>query len=91
MTLLPPAQAKEHLSHVAQQFAQWRHNRTTPRGYVPKLLWEQATACPWTRDREYEWESVAGKGMVHSYVNVRSRAWPARSGHAAHSRRWPFG
>jgi hypothetical protein len=44
MTLLPSAQVEEHLSHVAQQFAQWRASRTTPRGRIPKPLWAQAIA-----------------------------------------------
>jgi hypothetical protein len=44
MTLLPSAQAEEQLSHLAQQFAQWRHSRTTPRGRIPKPLWAQAVA-----------------------------------------------
>lgn len=44
MTLLSPTPAEEHLSYVAQQFAQWRHNRTTPRGRIPKPLWAQAIA-----------------------------------------------
>jgi hypothetical protein len=44
MTLLPPAQAEDQLRHVAQQFAQWRQSRTTPRGRIPKPLWAQAVA-----------------------------------------------
>jgi hypothetical protein len=44
MTLLPPAQAEEQLRQVAQQFAQWRQSRTTPRGRIPKPLWAQAIA-----------------------------------------------
>ena len=44
MTLLPPAQAEEQLSYVAQQFAHWRQSRTTPRGRIPKPLWVQAVA-----------------------------------------------
>lgn len=44
MTLLSPTPAEEQLSHVAQQFVQWRHNRTTPRGRIPKPLWAQAIA-----------------------------------------------
>jgi hypothetical protein len=44
MALLSPTPAEEQLSHVAQQFAQWRHNRTTPRGRIPKPLWAQAIA-----------------------------------------------
>jgi hypothetical protein len=43
MTLLLPAQAEAHLSHVAQQFAQWRQHRPTPRGYrIPDPLWTEA-------------------------------------------------
>jgi hypothetical protein len=43
MTLLLPAQAEAHLSHVAQQFAQWRQHRPTPRGYrIPDSLWAEA-------------------------------------------------
>jgi len=42
MRLLLPAQAEEHLRHLAQQFAQWRQSRTTPRGRIPQALWAQA-------------------------------------------------
>jgi hypothetical protein len=43
MTLLLPTQAEEHLSHVAQQFAQWRQSRTNPRGArIPEPLWAEA-------------------------------------------------
>jgi hypothetical protein len=38
------AQVEEHLSHVTQQFAQWRASRTTPRGRIPNPLWAQAIA-----------------------------------------------
>ena len=34
------------------------------------LRYPPTTACPWTRDREYEWVGVEGKGAVHSYVEV---------------------
>ena len=44
MTRLPLAQVEEHLSHVTQQFAQWRASRTTPRGRIPNPLWAQAIA-----------------------------------------------
>ena len=45
MTLLPPSQAEEHLSQVAQQFAQWRQNRMNPRGArIPEPLWAEAIA-----------------------------------------------
>jgi hypothetical protein len=45
MTLLLPTQAEEHLSQVAQQFAQWRQNRANPRGSrIPESLWAEAIA-----------------------------------------------
>jgi hypothetical protein len=42
MTRLPLVQVEEHLHHVTQQFAQWRANRSTPRGRIPQPLWAQA-------------------------------------------------
>jgi hypothetical protein len=43
MTLLSPAQAEEHLSHVTQQFAQWRQSRSHPRrDRIPEPLWTEA-------------------------------------------------
>jgi hypothetical protein len=42
MPPLSPAQAEEALRHVAQQFAQWRQRRTTPRGRIPSTPWAQA-------------------------------------------------
>jgi hypothetical protein len=42
MPQLSPAQAEEALTHLTQQFAQWRQSRTTPRGRIPKPLWAQA-------------------------------------------------
>jgi hypothetical protein len=43
MTLLPPTQAEEHLSQVAQQVAQWRQSRANPRGSrIPEPLWAEA-------------------------------------------------
>ena len=45
MTHLTPTQAAEHLQHVAQQFAQWRQSRPTPRGFrIPDTLWTEALA-----------------------------------------------
>ena len=41
------------------------------------LRYPPTTACPWTRDREYEWVSVEGKGTVHSYVEVHHAIQPA--------------
>jgi len=54
MTLMPPTQAEEHLSHVAQQFAQWRQSRANPRGSrIPEPLWTEvltlAEVLPLTR------------------------------------------
>jgi hypothetical protein len=44
MTQLPSTQVEEQLSHVTQQFAQWRASRPTPRGRIPQPLWAQAIA-----------------------------------------------
>ena len=44
MTKLSPAQAAAQLNSLAQQFAQWRQSRTTPRGRIPPSLWAQAVA-----------------------------------------------
>jgi len=44
MTQLPSPQGEEHLSHVTQQFAQWRASRPTPHGRIPQPLWAQAIA-----------------------------------------------
>jgi hypothetical protein len=54
MTLLSPTQAEEHLSQVAQQFAQWRQSRPNSRGSrIPEPLWAEAvtlaTVVPLTR------------------------------------------
>ena len=45
------------------------------------LRYPPTTACPWTRDREYEWVSVEGKGAVHSYVEVHHAIQPAFRAH----------
>lgn len=42
MSLLSPVQAEEALTHLTQQFAEWRQSRRTPRGRIPKPLWAQA-------------------------------------------------
>jgi hypothetical protein len=44
MSTVSPTHAEERLTYVAQQFAQWRQHRTTPRGRIPKPLWAQAVA-----------------------------------------------
>ena len=54
MTLMPPIQAEEHLSHVAQKFAQWRQSRGNSRGSrIPESLWTEvltlAEVLPLTR------------------------------------------
>ena len=41
------------------------------------LRYPPTTACPWTRDREYDWVSVEGKGAVHSYAEVHHAIQPA--------------
>lgn len=41
------------------------------------LRYPPTTACPWTRDREYDWVSVEGKGEVHSYNEVHHAIQPA--------------
>ncbi|MEM7403689.1 MAG: OB-fold domain-containing protein [Pseudomonadota bacterium] len=41
------------------------------------LRYPPTTACPWTRDREYDWVSVEGKGTVHSYGEVHHGIQPA--------------
>ncbi len=43
MTHMSPTPAEEHVIHVAQQFAQWRQSRSTPRGFrIPEALWTEA-------------------------------------------------
>jgi hypothetical protein len=43
MPFLPTPQTEEHLSEVAQQFAQWRQSRANPRGSrIPEALWAEA-------------------------------------------------
>jgi len=44
MQSLSPAQAEEALTQVTHHFAQWRQNRRTPRGRIPRWLWAQAVA-----------------------------------------------
>ena len=41
------------------------------------LRYPPTTACPWTRDREYDWVPVEGKGEVHSYAEVHHPIQPA--------------
>jgi hypothetical protein len=44
MKTIPPAQAEQHLTHVADRFDHWRQTRTTPAEPIPHSLWEQAIA-----------------------------------------------
>lgn len=39
------------------------------------------TACPWSRDRDYEWVPVEGRGAVHTYTEVHHAIQPAFRGH----------
>ena len=41
------------------------------------LRYPPTTACPWTSDRESDWVSVEGKGIVHTYTEVRHPIQPA--------------
>ena len=41
------------------------------------LRYPPTTACPWTRDREYDWVEVEGRGTVHSYGEVHHAIHPA--------------
>lgn len=45
------------------------------------LRYPPTTACPWSRDREYEWVPVDGRGAVHSYTEVHHAIQPAFRGH----------
>lgn len=45
------------------------------------LRYPPSTACPWTRDREYDWVSVEPKGAVHSYTEVHHAIQPAFRAH----------
>ena len=44
MKTMTPAQAQQHLTHVADRFDHWRQTRTTPAEPIPHSLWEQAIA-----------------------------------------------
>jgi uncharacterized OB-fold protein len=41
------------------------------------LRYPPSTACPWSRDREYDWVAVEGRGAVHSYTLVHHAIQPA--------------
>ncbi|MCP4224715.1 MAG: hypothetical protein GY773_15355 [Actinomycetia bacterium] len=45
------------------------------------LRYPPSTACPWSRDREYDWVPVEGKGAVHSYTEVHHAIQPAFRAH----------
>lgn len=45
------------------------------------LRYPPSTACPWSRDRRYEWVEVEGKGVVHSYTEVHHAIQPAFRDH----------
>ena len=44
MKTIAPAQAEQHLTHVADLFDEWRQTRTTRAAPIPQYLWEQAIA-----------------------------------------------
>jgi uncharacterized OB-fold protein len=41
------------------------------------LRYPPSTACPWTRDRTYDWVPVDGRGAVHTYTEVHHAIQPA--------------
>lgn len=45
------------------------------------LRYPPSTACPWSRDREYDWVEVEGRGAVHSYTEVHHAIQPAFRAH----------
>jgi uncharacterized OB-fold protein len=45
------------------------------------LRYPPTTACPWTRDRDYRWEPVEGRGAVYSYSEVHHAIQPAFRAH----------
>jgi uncharacterized OB-fold protein len=45
------------------------------------LRYPPTTACPWSRDREYDWISVEGRGEVHAYTEVHHAIQPAFRDH----------
>lgn len=45
------------------------------------LRYPPTTACPWTRDREYDWVPVQGKGTVCTYTEVHHAIQPAFRSH----------
>ena len=45
------------------------------------LRYPPTTACPWSRDRDYDWVAVQGKGAVHSYSKVHHAIQPAFRAH----------
>ena len=45
------------------------------------LRYPPTTACPWSRDRDYDWVAVEGRGAVHSYSKVHHAIQPAFRAH----------
>lgn len=45
------------------------------------LRYPPTTACPWSRDRDYDWVTVEGKGAVHAYSKVHHAIQPAFRAH----------
>jgi len=84
MPLMSPTQAEEHLSHVTQQFAQWRQSRANPRGSrIPEPLWTEALTLaeglPLTR--------VARQLGIKPHTLKRRRGDPAGPAVSAHPQR----
>jgi hypothetical protein len=86
MTLMLPTQAEEHLSHVTQQFAQWRQSRSNPRrDRIPEPLWTEALTLadvlPLTRVARQL--GLKPQALKRRRGDAGSSTVPARPPHAA--------
>ena len=86
MRLMPPTQAEEHLSHVTQQFAQWRQSRSNPRrDRIPEPLWTEALTLadvlPLTRIARQL--GLKPQALKRRRGDAGSSTVPARPPHAA--------
>ena len=61
MKMKTPSHAEQELTHLAQQFDDWRQRRTTRTERIPSPLWEQAVAL------------TAGLPMAHVAQQLRLR------------------
>src|SRR5438270_12920090 len=99
MSTLLSTHAEERLTHLAQQFAQWRQSRTTPRGHDPQtpgLRWPRLLALYQTplvgpvslvAHRRHIQRHAVGAGTEHFAVDRQSRPGPVGPALAARSLR----